>query len=1071
MPYPTTPLTSLGNSTVQGDREQSLPKSQRNASEPHVSERRVDSADVAKQRSSWTWRWQSTIATACLGLWLFSCNGTLQGEEPYQRFLEKLKSEQLFDLALVYLNDLEDEPNVSEDFKAVIALERGMLMHSAAAQMSSQNAQRSVKLDQAEAAIRTFLKNGQQHPRRGEAQLSLGNLLLTRAEESKTKAGADNKKDVPEAIRFYSEAHDLFQGTVKELAAVLEQIKGARTDAGDTSKVAYRDQIRGEIRRAQLLAAAAMENRGRSRAEGSPDRQKDLEASLAMYNDLYLKEKEIVGIRNYALYYRSGVHETLGKVDDAIDGYQRIADQEGIDSLRMLQTQAIAELVKLFTKQSKFPLADDRATKWVSQLRPDERQLPEVLALKLEHYKSRIAWVKELEKKDKDDRNAAKLTRETRDQLRTLLRVAGGHQDDARKLLAELGAEPTLAKATELPKVKNFAEALDAATERVQRYEASSAELTLLEEKANDPATSPEDKATIGQQLANAKESIRVDLEQATQLLQTSLRLFSKKDERDQLFDARQKLAFCLLKQQQAWEAISIGEFLAIANPGTDQGLRAGTIALAGYGDLFKTEDIALRSQLIDQLKPFAEFLVTAWPDADESSTAAAALVQFSLINKDWEKAEAFLPLVPTTTTAGASVYREAAVQFYSRFVEAKRAAQGDSTELQAARKLAIDSLSKAVSAIKKETMSGPEVEIINYLSRMYLADDQAAAAAKVFDDLGPLDVIKEKPDSVTTRTAMDTYSTALQVEIGRLTAGDIDANVATQKLGEYIGLLEETSKKDSNGAQLLGGIFVQLARDLKDAVSATKDATKRKKLSEALVKVTSEAGKKAAAFGTNYWAADTLLSVADEVKSDSKQAATAYTEAATILNQMIAKGKSDPEWMQPKGIDVQVKLMLAKSQRGLGNFEEAIQSLGDMLEVSNTIPAQMEAAKTYQAWGDAGDSKGYKTSIEGARPGKNGANVIWGFSKIANVMGKNPNNAELFYEARFQVANSRYKFAMTSSGEDKTKLLEQAARDVQATASLYPALGGPVMASNFDNLLKQIQNAQGKEAVGLIRK
>ena len=229
MPYPTTPLTPLGNSTVQGDREQSLPKPQRNASELHVSERHVESSGVAKQRLCRPWNWQTTMATACLGLWLFSYNGTLHGEEPYQRFLEKLKSEQLFDLALVYLNDLEDEPNVSEDFKAVIALERGMLMYSAAAQMSSQNAQRPVKLDQAEAAIRTFLKNGQQHPRRGEAQLSLGNLLLTRAEESKTKAGADNKKDVPEAIKFYSEAHDLFQGTVKELAAVLEQIKGART--------------------------------------------------------------------------------------------------------------------------------------------------------------------------------------------------------------------------------------------------------------------------------------------------------------------------------------------------------------------------------------------------------------------------------------------------------------------------------------------------------------------------------------------------------------------------------------------------------------------------------------------------------------------------------------------------------------------------------------------------------------------------------------------------------------------------------------------------------------------------
>ena len=1040
-------MTPLGNSVLPHERHKL---------EPAV----CASRDVPRAVS----RWLVRFAVAMLGLALFaSADARLVAEEPYQRFLEKLKSENLFDLALVYLSELENEPNVSDEFKSVMALERGMLMYSAAAQMSAQNAQRSVKLDQAEAAIRTFLKGSAQHPRRGEAQLSLGNLLLTRAEEAKTRSGPDNQKDIPESIKFYSEAHDLFQGTVKELAAVLEQIKGARTDANDTSKVAYRDQIRGEIRRAQLLAAAAMENRGRSRAVDSPDRAKDLETALGMYNDLYLKEKEIIGIRNYALYYRSGIHETLGKLDDAIDGYQRIADQEGIDSLRMLQTQAITELVKLFVKQAKFPLADDRATKWESQLRPDERQAPEVLALKLEHYKARIAWVKDLEKKDKDDRNASKLTRDTRDQLRALLRIAGSHQEEARKLLGELGAEPNVAPATELPKVKTFADSLEAATERVQRFEASSTEVETLEKKIADPATTAEEKTASEQLLANVKEAARIDLEQATQLLQTGLRLYGKKDEREQLFDARQKLAFCYLKQQLPWEAISIGEFLAVANPGTDQGLRAGTIALAAYGDLLRTEDKAIRSQVIDQLKPFAEYLVTTWPNADESSTAAAALVQFSLLNKEFEKAQSFLALVPTSTVAGASVHREAAIQFYGRFVEAKRASQEETPELTAARKLALDTLSGAVGAIKKDAMSGTDVEAINYLARMYLADDRAPEAAKVFDELAPLAVIKDKPDSISTRATMDTYSTALQVEISKLTSGDVDADATTKKLSEYIGLLEQASQKEETGPQLLGGIFVQLARDLKDAVNATKDAVKRKKLSEALVKVTSEAGKKASAFGTNYWAADTLISVADEIKSDQEQAKKAYTEASAILEQMLAKGKSDAEWMQPKGIDVQVNLMLAKAQRGLGNFEAAIETLGTMLEASNTIPAQLEAAKTYQAWGDAGDAKHFKTAIEGTRPGKNGANLIWGFSKIANVMGKNPNNAELFYEARYQVANSRFKFAMGSTGGDKTKLLEQAARDIQTTEKLYPALGGPVMKNNFNSLLKQIQKAQGK--------
>ena len=208
---------------------------------------------------------------------------------------------------------------------------------------------------------------------------------------------------------------------------------------------------------------------------------------------------------------------------------------------------------------------------------------------------------------------------------------------------------------------------------------------------------------------------------------------------------------------------------------------------------------------------------------------------------------------------------------------------------------------------------------------------------------------------------------------------------------------------------------------------------------------------------------------MADELKNDAG-AKHAYTEASAILIKMVAKGQSDAEWMQPKGIDSQVKLMLAKSKRGLGNFDEAVATISSLLETSNSLQAQIEAAKTYQAWGDAKDIKQYKSAIEGAKPGKNGANIIWGFSKIANQMSKNPANADQFYEARYQVANSRYKFALGSQPPDKEKLLEQAAKDIQSTARLYPALGGPEMKSKFDALLKVIQAAQGQPAVGLGR-
>src|SRR5690606_26005874 len=125
----------------------------------------------------------------------------------------------------------------------------------------------------------------------------------------------------------YSAAHKLFESTIAELSELLEGIKGARTDASDSAAIAYRQKIQSDIRQSQLLSAKSIEERGRSRAEGNPERTADLETSLKMFSDIYMKEQKLVAVRNYALFYRSTIQATLGMVDEAIDGFQRIADQ------------------------------------------------------------------------------------------------------------------------------------------------------------------------------------------------------------------------------------------------------------------------------------------------------------------------------------------------------------------------------------------------------------------------------------------------------------------------------------------------------------------------------------------------------------------------------------------------------------------------------------------------------------------------------------------------------------------------------------------------------------------------
>ena len=85
-------------------------------------------------------------AVLCCGVLMSpASNSLVQAEEPYQRFLAKLQSEQLFDLALLYLDDLEASGELGAEFASELELERGLLTYQAGAVLSPTNPVRSSK--------------------------------------------------------------------------------------------------------------------------------------------------------------------------------------------------------------------------------------------------------------------------------------------------------------------------------------------------------------------------------------------------------------------------------------------------------------------------------------------------------------------------------------------------------------------------------------------------------------------------------------------------------------------------------------------------------------------------------------------------------------------------------------------------------------------------------------------------------------------------------------------------------------------------------------------------------------
>ncbi|MFK7735718.1 MAG: hypothetical protein AB8B50_06815 [Pirellulaceae bacterium] len=1003
---------------------------------------------------------------ACVALWS-STTGGLLAEDPAVKFLERLKAEQLFDVALDYLTFLEGKQSLAPGLKANIALERGMLEYQSASLLPLSNPARARKLEQSEKSLRNFVDAKKGHPRRGEARIKIGELLLQRAEEAKAIARKSDpkadEKGIAEAARFYDEAHKLFEGTIKELAQILEKMKGARTDPNDKEAVAYRQKVQQDVRQAQLLSAKSVEERGRAKAPNSKERKKDLSQALKMFSDLYSKEQRMVGVRNYALFYRSNIQAELGMPSDAIDGFQRVADLEGVDILRPLQSMAIKELMGLLAAENKFNPAIQRAKKWLAALRPNERETIETVELKLELARLSIAKAKLLEKNDPDDRVASQLIRRTREDLRSLLRIKGPHLDATRELLADLGVEAQADETpTELPKVKSFEDAIAEAQKRIDQAESDSLGMAILRDQGEK------------EQVTELENSIAMRRRQALALLREGLRLHTTEDELSALQQARFSLAYLHLRLGNPWEALSVGELLSRENPKTNLGLNAAAVSLSALSDLLRTATPDIKSALTGHLEPFAKYLIETWPEASEASAAASALVQLALVNQQWDKVDAYLALAPTEGKNAAVLRRDAGIAFYNRYLDEKKKSGEGSSEAKKLKARAQDSLTVATRSLNVDALDDSNVNAINALSRLLMADGKYDEASKLLlnSSASPIKLLKSQPDKLSVKAAMNSYRSAIQLSINQLATGSLKTTQAIAETGNYIKSLQDLAKQDASGPKTLTGIFVALASDLKTQVTEAKDANQRKRLSGAMVLLAREAGK-AEAFNTQYWAADTLVSIAEEMDQDASGqsvAEKAYENALPILNGILEKERNAPGFIADGAI-IRVQLTLAKAYRGAGSFKGAIDTLADVLgKEQGYLPVQIEAARTYQAWADASNLGFYKAAFAGGRRDpKTRKYVIWGWGKIAQQVEGNKDLVDEFYTARFELGRSRYKFASGMKDPKKqTDEYKRAEKSIKATATLYPELGGPKLKKRYDLLLKSIEKALGKPTTGL---
>ncbi|WP_164103455.1 hypothetical protein [Candidatus Laterigemmans baculatus] len=993
----------------------------------------------------------------------------LSAAEPAERFLEQLRSEGYYELAVRFLDRLEDYPGVPAEFLATVDLERAHVL-TAAAQASRVSDQRDAYFAAASESLRKFVKEHPDHPRQPEAQLQLGNLLIVRGVELMELGGPPDAKRRSEARAAFNAAADTFNAIVTDLREKLKAMQGQKINAQDNpEKIAIRDKYRADYLQALLLGGDAMKRAAETFEGESEERTALYGKALERFGELSDKySDELAGI--LAVLYAGETHEALGQWEKALDRYLAVLDQDDHPLLRSPKVKATTGLIRVYMgKQPPEPKpAVDRGQPMADSIRPDERRLPEWQTLRIELADAYLAMAEATEAAAEKRR----ITGSARELLLAASKVPGPTQEEASQRLAKLGigAEPSSALEKAAKNPESFAETMGIVNEILEEERNLTLAAQLLEQRAAKGEAVTEEQT-------KARESLAALRARGIELLRHALSQADSETSVSELNSARASLAFLLYRHQHLREAAVVGSFVARRYPSSELALSSGLTALGSL-------QLALRDAegnsdgLMAQIQELAELLVSQWPQDPQTATARDLLVRIAIARGNFDDARRFLAELPDDAAAKTELQQAMGKLMWNRAIELQKA--GDEEAAVAMRKDAAESLAGGLTDLKADQVKASDLDAALLLARVQMLGGDPAAALQTLDSeaYGPLRRIDSgEPPREGFRGEL--YAVALQALVSQLTAGDADTEALMKRASELLEGLQKAYEGQPDGNQKLVGTYFQLARDIREQLDAAAPEQKQK-LTAAFRLFLDSLATRTEDPTTLHWAAQTLLQLGQGMMDnpDAKatgQAAELIRSSMTLLEKIAQRAAEDPEWLEGEKMLTQVRLELGTAARSIGEYKTAIDTLSEVLaENPMLIDAQIEAALVYEQWAATLPENyallSYGRAIGGAKPDpKTRRNTIWGWGTIARRTMGQKGFEETFFNARYHLALSRYLQAKKEkTPADAEKRFRQASEDIRNVLVRYPDMGGPVSRKKFDALLVEIQKALGKPSVGL---
>lgn len=986
----------------------------------------------------------------------------LCGEEEPQRFLESLRQAGYYDVAAQYLQWANTSPLVSDDFKGSIPYEEAVTIVRQATSLPDAT-QAEQQLRTAVVKFDEFLKKNPDSKlqdnikvQSGNINISLAGLKLKQMEQS----GADSKPLREEARKLYDSAFAIIGEAETSILGQLKKFP-QHIPPTDKAQLERRDELRRDWINTELLMCLITYQLSKTYEPGSPEFKEQLTKAAAEYEKMFEKhDTRMAGL--HSRLQQGRCLQELGKHEEAVECFTDLTgfDEKEIKQrpIFLLYTESLRRSIESLIAMKKFDEAIQAAS---VKLSPEDARRPEWLAVQFFGAKALTAKAETLgEKKSEQDAALAKAAK----MAEPVASNRGEFQLEARRMLEEMG------RTVKTKEPENFAEAVNRGHLARQQWQIS-----------NDAyaKASPEKKKDLEKEVGEKRQN-------AIRYYRLALAMAGPQAPVNDLNLVYYMLCYLYLDGQDYPAAAVVGEHLARNFPEAQGAKPAAKIAMKAWLTEYGAAE-GNRQFETERIRSISNYIVQRWPNTDDSIEALFLLLNFAIQDEDIDSALGYLEKIPEAAPRRGEAEVRVGVSLWRVYLNELRKPENTRP---APEKLAQtrDKVEKVLAAGIERMQKGQKIDAtlvgaVLSLAQLYIDTNRPEEALKWLNDknVGSLTLLKAGNEHTKTKVFQtEAYKVALRSYIGVLPKykNDQARREATMKNAEAtMDLLEKAVGQDHQAAERLTQIYIIMGKDLESQLLGVRqDPKAREALSEAfeqfLERIAQRPGN---TYASLIWVAETFFNLGSAADTGARPIAPAaknyFGKAADTYKQILLTETSKPGFVPNDRVKLGVQMRLATCYRRMGAFDDGLALLvGILTQQPNNLAAQMEAAQMLQDRGSVEKPDHYFTkAVIGDQPNPDTReNIIWGWSKLASRAATNPKLASTYYEATLRSYECRYQLGMKVGPPRLATLVGAAKTGIHSLYTKHPALGGPELKQQYDNLMRLIQRALKEPETGL---